>query len=401
MTSEKRTFNFTQTVNASLEQAYFAFTNATALQQWLCNTADVAANEGGRIYLWWNSGYASSGVFSAVEENKKLAFGWHGFGEPAPTAVEVTFEAQDDGTLVSLAHSGLGEGEAWEKMAEVCEKDWPKSLKNLKAYLELGVDMRQFENPMLGVLIGGLLDDAQAEVLGVPVKTGVVLAGALDGMGAQAAGLQQNDVIVGLDGKEITDFASIGAAIAGRKVGDKVEFVIYRGAEKLAFDVELARRPLPEHPPTAKGLAEQMRKVYEELDAELDAVFEDVTDEEAAKRPAPKEWCANETVAHLIYTERWAQIAISTLVGGQKFPGFANDLGLLAAIANAHPTTADLIAELKRAEATTVGTMANLSDDFVADKGRYFLIAGTFQFTPGHHRLHFRQMEAAIKEARK
>ncbi len=401
MTTENQSYTFTQIINVPHEQVYFAFTNATALQQWLCDTADVAVNEGGPIYLWWNSGYASSGVFRTVEENKKMAFEWHGFGEPAPTLVEVTFEAQEGSTLVTLSHSGFGEGAAWDKMAETCKKDWPKSLENLKSTLERGVDMRQFETPMLGILIGGMLDAAQAETLEVPVTSGVVLAGVLDGMGAKAVGLRENDVLVGLDGKEITDFASIGAAIAGRKIGDKVEFVVYRGAEKLGFDVELARRPLPEYPSTAKELADQRHKVYEELDAELDAIFEGVADKEASKRPAPDEWCAKETIAHLVYTERWAQFAISLLVGGQKSPGFSNDLGLLAAMANAHHTTSDMIAELKRAEATTVETIAALPDEFVANKGRYSLIAGGFQFIAGHHRIHFQQMTAAIEEAQK
>ena len=72
MSDLNQTFSFTQSVNVPVEQAYFAFTNATALQSWLCNTAEIVANENGRIYLWWNVGYASSGVFQNIEENEKV-----------------------------------------------------------------------------------------------------------------------------------------------------------------------------------------------------------------------------------------------------------------------------------------------------------------------------------------
>ena len=390
---------FTKTVKAPVEHVYFAFTNATALEQWLCNTAEITPNENGRIYLWWNVGYATSGIFKEVEENSRLVFSWHGFGEPAPTSVEVTFAAAADATKVTIQHTGLGDGEAWQKMADTIQKDWPEALENLVTFLEDGVDKRQFERPMLGIFVNGLLDAKQAVDLGVPVETGVVIGGVIDEMGAQKAGLQQNDVLVGLAGHEITDFPSIGKAIADKKAGDEVNFTVYRGAEKMSFAVDLGKRPLPNHPTTAAGLAEQTAQMFAELDQELDTLFADVSDEAASKRPAPEEWSAKETVAHLLYTERWTQLGISLVVGGQRMPGFYNDLGAIAALADGFPTTADIIAELKQAEVTTVRTLANLSDEFVANKGRYFILAGIPQFTPGHHRLHFQQMKAAIEQA--
>ena len=284
-------------------------------------------------------------------------------------------------------------------MTDTIQKDWPEALENLVTLLEDGVDKRQFDRPMMGIFINGLLDAKQAEDLGVPVETGVVIGGVVDEMGAQKAGLQQNDVLVGLAGHEITDFPSIGKAIADKKAGEEVNFTVYRGAEKMSFAVELGKRPLPNYPTTAAGLAEQTAQMFAELDQELDAVFADVSEEAASKRPAPAEWSAKETVAHLLYTERWIHLAISMIIGGQRTPGFYNDLGTIAAMADGYATTAEIVTELKRAEATTVRAMANLTDAFVANKSRYFFLAGLPQFTPGHHRLHFQQMKAAIESA--
>lgn len=399
MSATDQAYMFTQTIKAPVEHVYFAFTNATALQQWLCNTAEIAPNQNGRIYLWWNADYATSGVVQHVEENSRLVFSWHGFGEPAPTSVEVSLTATEAATKVTIQHTGLGDDDTWQKMAETLQNDWPQALENLVVFLEQGVDKRQYDRPMLGIFINGLLDAKQAKELGVPVATGVVIGGVVDEMGAQKAGLQQNDVLVGLAGEEITDFASIGNAIAAKKAGEEVPFTVYRGSEKMTLAVELGKRPFPNHPPSAAALAEQTAQIFTELDQELDALFAGVTDEAASARPTSEEWSAKETVAHLIYTERWTQLNISLIVGGQKTPGFHNDLGTIAAMADAYATTADIVAELKRAEATTVAAIANLSDDFVANKSRYFLLAGIPQFTPGHHRLHFQQMQAAIQAA--
>jgi len=68
-------------------------------------------------------------------------------------------------------------------------------------------------------------------------------------MGAQHAGLQKNDVLVGMAGKPITnDFNSLPNAIEGKKGGDVIEVVFYRGAEKMTVNMELSKRPMPDVP---------------------------------------------------------------------------------------------------------------------------------------------------------
>jgi hypothetical protein len=187
------------------------------------------------------------------------------------------------------------------------------------------------------------------------------------------------------------------------KADDEVEMVFYRGSEKQGRPVKLSRRPLPEVPPTAKELAKAVEKSYKELDKEMEAIFEGVSEEEANKRPAEGEWSAKEILAHLLYSERWAFLAISTNVGGQRGPGFFNDPGQIKALADAYPTVADLMAEIKRNEKLTVATLAALPDEFVARKISYYNLATTFLpliGLPQHSRSHFPQMQEAIRIAR-
>jgi S1-C subfamily serine protease len=52
------------------------------------------------------------------------------------------------------------------------------------------------------------------------------------------------DIVVSVDGKQISSVEQLRDAIAGHKPGDKVSLVIYRGANKSGVTVTLGRQPL-------------------------------------------------------------------------------------------------------------------------------------------------------------
>jgi len=401
--TQTQTQTYTQQIDAPVGQVYFALTNQPLLQTWLCNVAELDASEKGRCYFWWNEGYYTSGTVTKAEKDKAISFTWQGRDEPGPSQVEVTLKEGDGGTLVTLKHSSFGTGKAWEDTVKEFNKEWPKALVNLQWIMERGVDKRVFDVPLLGIYPAGQLDTDQAKRLGVPVEKGVWISGTVPGSGAEAAGLQADDVIVEIAGSPIESFSSFAVAVKPYKAEDEVEMVFYRGSEKKSLPVKLSRRSFPEIPLTAKELSKEVEKSYKELDKEVEEIFKGVSEEEATKRPAPEEWSAKETLAHLLYTERWAFLAISTSVGGQRFPGFYNDLGQITALAKAYPTVADLISEIKHNEKLTVATLANLPDNFVAQKISYYNLANTFLPAlglPQHTRSHYTQMQEAIRIAR-
>lgn len=400
MTKTNKQLKISHKFEAPVEQVYSALTRRTVLQNWLSDVAEVDVRENGRLFLWWNEGRYAAGKFTEVKENEQLSFSWQGSEYPGPTKVELALEGKNGSTTLTLTHSDFGDSDEWEDIAKRTEEEWNNSLINLQWTLEKGVDKRIYERPFMGILLNGTITESQVEEWGTPVSEGMVLGGTVDGTGAQEAGLEINDVLVKIGESVITDLPSIGAEIAKHKAEDVVPFVIYRGVEKIELDVRLSTRPYPEFPNTGKEFAQTLRGQIKELDKELDAVFEGVSEEAAAKQPAPGEWSAKENVAHLLYGERWLQLAISTAVGGQRGPGWFNENGLIAAIAGEFETTADAVAALKRAEQVTANAFEALPDDFTAEKIRYYnLITWPSQGVPLHSRGHFDQMKAAIEAA--
>src|SRR5438132_9818080 len=183
MATQHETLTFERTVHTSPSEAFHAFTHPTALRDWLCNAAEVDPRAGGCVYLWWNGGYYSAGVFTELRRDENLAFTWRGPEDPAASEVRVGFAPHDGKTTISLTHGGLGSDEGWAEAIKQIRRGWEVGLENLQSLLETGIDLRLARRPMLGISGGGELDAERAARLGVPVTEGLWLDGFIDGMG--------------------------------------------------------------------------------------------------------------------------------------------------------------------------------------------------------------------------
>jgi uncharacterized protein YndB with AHSA1/START domain len=401
---DSQMLQFKRTVNAPATEAYRAFTRAVALREWLCDVAMADARAGGRLYLWWNSGYYACGEFTAVEPDKAVAFTWHGRGEPATTQVQVSLAAAEDGTEVTLTHNGIGEGAEWATARQEIERGWQVGLENLQAVLETGQDLRFVRRPMLGVFISEFNAEIAAK-LGVPVTEGMRLGGVVEGMGAHAAGLQKDDVIVSTGGKDTAIWPALVAALQGQRAGDTVPVVFYRGGEKKEVTMTLSPRHLPEVPATAEALAEAVRRMHADLTAEVDKCLEGVSEAEAAYRPAAKEWNALETVAHLIAAERENQTWITDLLNdderwSDRFENPTNVPARIGATVAAYPTLSAIVDAWKRSMAETAAMLDVLPPEFVAHKGSFWRLGRDLLQAPEHVQEHSAQIRAAIQAAR-
>jgi hypothetical protein len=291
-------------------------------------------------------------------------------------------------TKVTLFHDDVPEAAEAEM-----NKEWPKALTNLKSVLESGIDKRQFDRPMLGFFVGGLVDANMKTRLNLPVDFGVHVSGVLDGMGAQKSGLQADDVIATIAGTDIKQFQDIGAVLGKHKGGDVVNTVIYRNGEKLDLQVELSKRPIPDFPPEPEKLAEIGIAAYKEEFAVLKEAFEDYTEEEASHNPSPGEWSAKEVVAHLLVSERWSHAAWDLHANGNKFPAFPGSNLLVQAIAKTYDVES-LLKELKYSIKLNMNMLKSLPEAYAANKGAYF--ASTNGFEQGI-RTHFQQHVAQVK----
>ena len=397
----KQTLKFEQHIKVAPSQVYYAFTNATALREWLCDVATVIPQPGGRVYMAWNRGYYVCGEYTALEQDQKIAFTWLGRGEPGQTQIQVSIKDQGGGTLVSLVHEDIGMGEAWARTAQEFQTGWKNGLENLASVLQTGEDLRFTQRPMLGI-IGNDFTPKIAKALGVPVTEGLRLGGVVDGLGAQAAGLQADDVIVGVEGREITTYTSLLNALQGKRAGDAVEMVFYRGPEKKTVMMELSRRPIPEIPMDIPALAEKISQEYTKMEAELDTFFEGVNEHQASFKPAPNEWCAKEVLAHLILNERFQQSFATELISGyeRQADRFGGNLDApIQAVISAYPTLAELLTGFKRSSAETCALFANLPQEFLEHKGSFWRLAYAGLEWPYHFDAHIEQMRSSIEAA--
>jgi membrane-associated protease RseP (regulator of RpoE activity) len=368
----------------------------------MCDAATTHPHVGGNIYLWWNNGYYTSGEFLKLTSHQEVAFSWLGRTDPGPTRVDVALTSEQGATHIKLVHSGLGEGESWVKAAEQFRKGWEICLENLVHTLERGPDLRITTRPMMGINLDDFNENV-AQELGVPVSQGVRIANAIDGMGAQAAGLQKGDVIIDISGQEVIDFASLTSAMQGRRAGEVVEMTVYRGPDKMKFSMTLSRRAMPEVPPTAEGLAAEVQPLYANISSDLDAFLSGVTDEEASRKPGPSQWSIKGVLAHLIHSERGWQNAMGELIGGAEASyddyGENVEVRINATIA-ANPTLDEMWTALKRLFVESQAMIANLPEDFVARKASYWRLGYQALMINYHFQDHLQQMKDALQVIR-
>lgn len=98
------------------------------------------------------------------------------------------------------------------------------------------------QHAFLGIQ-GQSVDLQVAELYGLPVSQGAVVAAVTDGTPAAEAGLRRGDIIVALDGRPVVSMEELTGHIQRQQPGETVSLDIHRGDEQLTLDVQLAARP--------------------------------------------------------------------------------------------------------------------------------------------------------------
>jgi len=103
-----------------------------------------------------------------------------------------------------------------------------------------------FVRPWLGARLQSVNPDI-AKALGLATPTGALVADVWPGGAAAQGGLKQGDVVTGVDGKAVTDAASLNYAISTHKTGETAKLAVRRakGVETLTVRAE----PPPTSPP--------------------------------------------------------------------------------------------------------------------------------------------------------
>lgn len=97
----------------------------------------------------------------------------------------------------------------------------------------------------LGVSIQPMTD-AIADSLGLPANRGEIVARVEPGEAAEAAGIRRGDVIVSVNGRDVTPDDTLSYIVANLPVGSRVPIVLIRDGERIRVTATMGERPSDE-----------------------------------------------------------------------------------------------------------------------------------------------------------
>lgn len=404
MNDDYQSLKFNLVVQASARAAYQAFTHAAVIQEWLCDGALADPQPGGRIYFTWRSGYAVTGHFTRLDAQQKVTFTWHGYGEPEPSEVKVSFLPHEDDLEINLVHGNIGLSKAGKKQAKEFEKGWLKSLENLKTLLETGQDLRLVNRPFIGVYGLEQVTPENAERLGLTIHRGMRIVGVVEGAPAHAAGLLKDDVITRMDGERVDSYQLFDKFIATHQAGDAIKVVFHRQGEKMSAFMELGKRPAPDLPEQPDQLKSSIQKAYQDNQQTLNQILVQIKESEAVFRVDPQSWNVKEVLAHLIAEERDVQTWMSGVLEGRsevyEITTRANHPERLSALINAGPRCRSLLSALRRAQKETLGLLEFVLPRLVERKGTYVRLSNYMHILARHGSEHVQQITTCVQQAR-
>ena len=388
-----KTITIKRSVAASAAEVYRAFTNATGLREWFCDSAQTQVRVGGRVFFGWQDGNALVGKFAKLTPNKKIVMdiraseASNGEGDTDRSQLTVTLSERNGKTTITLLD--CSDGRDWLAISHAIEHGWNDSLDNLKSVLETGIDLRISEKPMLGISFA-----AQQ-------GKGVTLDSVVAGMAAQQAGLQKGDTILALEDHKTDDFAALDVALKMHKAGDTITVTYLRTGKKHRAPLTLSKRPMPENrPTTAEALAAVVQQLYEHNHKALKAILKGANETQVARAPSAGEWSAKQVLAHLILNERYVHWWLGTLIGSQEAvqdEWEGNISPTIDALVEAQETLKALFNALTVDRRTTVALLRRLPPELVARKGSFTRIATNMLDGWGlHGDEHLEQIKAAL-----
>jgi uncharacterized protein YndB with AHSA1/START domain len=103
-------------LDAPPDEVFRYLTEAERYVRWQGVKAELDPRPGGLFRVWMDADTVARGEYVEVESPYRVVFTWGWEGDegvpPGSTTVELTLRADGDGTILTLRHSGLPDGEA-------------------------------------------------------------------------------------------------------------------------------------------------------------------------------------------------------------------------------------------------------------------------------------------------
>lgn len=309
----------------------------------------------------------------------------------------ISLEEGDEGTTITVEHSGLGVVEEYEYWQEV----WQDSLDSLKAILETGQDPRLWERPFLGVMVEEWVNEEYAAEKNLPVDYGMQITSVFKGKGAEQAGVQGGDIIVSLAGIDIVDYESLAQVYRKHKAGDTIEVSFYHGDTLQKSELTLSSFPVPDVPATADDVADGLAKFFKKGNEKIEMLLEDKNEAQMDFRPAAGEWNAKEIIAHLVAAEVDSLVWLGTYVSGREmYPYTSNVPARVKMLTAVYPTMDELLEKLKESQKELVAMVNAVPVDVAGRKTGLLRLAFTYLFDINlHYREHLNQLKETLEQA--
>jgi len=202
-------------VRASLADAWRAFTVSAERSKWEAQSYDIDPRPGGHAN-WSLPGYESLGEVVEVIPEKLLrqreASGPHGANE-----IRVEFEPIEEGTRISITHTGLPAG-----MEASVAMGWGQALADLVVLLERGVPAGRFVSRL-----------AHAGVQIEDTPGGIEVTGTEPGGFAEALGLRPGDLLLAIDRVPVYTRPELWVMFRHHTPGEKIAFALVRDGSRI------------------------------------------------------------------------------------------------------------------------------------------------------------------------
>lgn len=125
----------------------------------------------------------------------------------------------------------------------------------------------------LGMYFGGEVDQTMAKALGLGETRGIIVGKVEEDGPAAKAGLEEQDIIISLEGQKVRNWESFRTQIASLKPGDKINLGIIRDDKNIEVEVTLGKREQESlslnNSESAKDLEEKLGFAVQNLNTEI------------------------------------------------------------------------------------------------------------------------------------
>jgi len=146
------------------------------------------------------------------------------------------------GPLVNMAGEVVGIVNAKVSASGIEGMGYAISVNNASPILQQLVTQGYVVQPWIGAVFQ-TVDPGVAFIYGLSIQQGVLIMDVTVNSPASAAGLQQGDVIVAIDGKNMTNASQLAGVVSSSQIGQKLQIAYQRGNNKSTVEVTTAQNP--------------------------------------------------------------------------------------------------------------------------------------------------------------